>query len=48
MRVRVRHACVSHPKLRFSAEDILHLGMTKGLLMGGGMEVGKIPAYWNI
>lgn len=39
---------VVYLNLRFSAEDMLHLSMTKSVLIGGVMEVGRILADWKV
>lgn len=40
--------CVLYLNLRFSAEDMPHLSMTEGLLIGDVMEVGRILADWKV
>ena len=51
MHVRARERvsqCVLFLNLRFSAEDMPHLSMTEGLLIGDVMEVARILADWKI
>ena len=40
--------CVLCLNLRFSAEDMPHLSVTEGLLIGDVMEVARILADWKI
>lgn len=51
MRVRTRERvsqCVLCLNLRFLAEDMPHLSVTEGLLIGDVMEVARILADWKI
>lgn len=51
MRVHARECvsqCVLCLNLRFSTEDMPHLSMTEGLLIGDVIEVARILADWKI